>query len=307
MKKLCLFFILFLSYHAYSSETALFRAVVDDIIDGDTIIIKTDGDEKIILELYGIDCPELRQAFGNMAKSFVKENLLNKKIIVEPISTTENNRLTAIVYYKEDSLEEISDTDDKTEIQKINLNQYLIFNGFAWVNQENVENHQNTDWIKTEDYAKQNKNGLWKDKNPIPPWIWTSLNIKDDLIYAAKTNNLAYVEFLLENGNNVNATDEFGYTALMTATDYNNIEIIKFLYDKGALIDTKDNRGMTALIIAVIKDNIEIIKYLLNIYAEVNIKDNYNFTALDYAEAYKNEKIINLLIEYDAKHGIEIE
>jgi len=65
-----MFFILTLSLTSWSQHTTWMGKVVG-VSDGDTITVTHDGKgEKI--RLYGIDCPEKRQAFGKRAKLIVQ-------------------------------------------------------------------------------------------------------------------------------------------------------------------------------------------------------------------------------------------
>ena len=59
-----------------------YRGVVSKVVDGDTIDVKVDN--KIIkrVRLRYIDAPEKNQSFGKEATSFLKKELLGKKVIV---------------------------------------------------------------------------------------------------------------------------------------------------------------------------------------------------------------------------------
>ena len=92
-------------------------------------------------------------------------------------------------------------------------------------------------------------------------------------MHALIFNNLESVEFLLENGADVNSTDYEYQTPLMYAVQKNNAEIIKLLISKGADINFKDARNRTALDIAKSKGYDDIAEILEN--AKKYIKNWY--------------------------------
>ena len=54
-----------------------FPGKVIKVIDGDTIDVLTDDNETIRIRLYGIDCPERGQPFGNNATQALKFSVIN--------------------------------------------------------------------------------------------------------------------------------------------------------------------------------------------------------------------------------------
>lgn len=83
--------------------------------------------------------------------------------------------------------------------------------------------------------------------------------------------NQEIVNFLLENGANVNKQSAYG-TALWEAISYENLDMVKFLIGKGANIK--------------------------------GIKNLYNETTVDFAERVGNKEIVDFLKNMIASHGI---
>ena len=81
--------------------------------------------------------------------------------------------------------------------------------------------------------------------------------VMEPLIIAARTGRVDMVEELLKSGTDVNATDEYGNTALMTAIKFSNKPILEQLVDWGANINAENNKGETALYLAVTKSHVE--------------------------------------------------
>ena len=91
------------------------------VADGDTITVLHDGrGEKV--RLYGVDCPEKNQDFGQRAKEFASQNVFGKVVEVEPIDTDRYGRTVGLVYLD----------------NKYSLNEALINSGYAWVYKKNV-------------------------------------------------------------------------------------------------------------------------------------------------------------------------
>lgn len=151
------------------------------------------------------------------------------------------------------------------------------------------------------------------------------------MVASAFNNNPGIVKALIKDGANVNAKNDQGWTALMSAlaNDANsNSEIIKILIEAGADVKAKNNKGITARDLAKRKQNPEIqrladtllyvsenptadlfnavkdsrtsieqIKTLINAGADVNAKDKSGNTVFMNAAKYNsNVEIIKFLI-----------
>lgn len=139
--------LIILSSYLFSFE--LIGKVVK-ISDGDTITILTSDKIQYKIRLNDIDAPEKKQAFGNKSKDNLAKYIAGKTIKVEYKSTDKYKRILGTIYY--------NNTD-------INLQQ--VKDGFAWVYKKYSKNQ---DYYNAEKLARENKKGLWNDKNPIAPW-----------------------------------------------------------------------------------------------------------------------------------------
>ena len=140
--KLLIFFVIFYCPITLA-ESIKGRAT---IIDGDTIRI---GKNKI--RLYGIDAPEINQTCT-----------INK--IIWECGLDSSQALESMISKKEVQCE-IVDIDRykrfvaKCFVKNINLNQYMVQNGWAV-----AYRYYSDDFIKNEEIAKKNKSGIWQGK-----------------------------------------------------------------------------------------------------------------------------------------------
>jgi ankyrin repeat protein len=88
------------------------------------------------------------------------------------------------------------------------------------------------------DIAKSEKPALSEDDQK---------QLNRDLLNAAANGDNNKIGRLIKKGADVNAKDEFGYTAFMSAAANEDTAACEFLLDKGADINAKDNYGWTAL------------------------------------------------------------
>ena len=141
-------FLLLLPVSAQSGTTQPYQAKVVGIADGDTITV-LQGTTQIRIRLYGIDCPESHQAFGNKAKQFTSSLVFGKTVKIEPVTKDRYGRTVAWVY-----------SDSKC------LNEDLLMAGLAWHFKKYSTDKKLSD---LEIEAKQNRAGLWSDPKAIAP------------------------------------------------------------------------------------------------------------------------------------------
>ena len=148
----------------YSKE---FKGKVVSIADGDTVTIvvadnsanskflhppssQPSSKKQYRIRLNDIDAPESKQAFGNKSKENLKNYIYQKDVVVKYESTDKYGRILGTIYYQG---------------KDINLQQ--VKDGYAWVYRHYSKKQ---DYIKEEEKARQERKGLWADKNPINPY-----------------------------------------------------------------------------------------------------------------------------------------
>lgn len=114
------------------------------------------------------------------------------------------------------------------------------------------------------------------------------------LILACYRGNAEVATFLVNNGADINYSNEMG-TPLLAAVVKNNVAIAKLLIEKNANIEAKDANGTTALIYAAMFKNHEISTLLIQSKANCETKDNRGNSALDYAILADDDQLIQIL------------
>ena len=124
-------------------------AKVIKISDGDTIAI-LQGKQQIKVRLFGIDAPELKQPYGKKSKQFLANLIAGQMVEVEENGKDRYKRTIGTVY--------LGGTD---------INAQMVENGYAWAYRKFSKKY-----TPQESKAKKQGLGLWRDKEPIPPWEW---------------------------------------------------------------------------------------------------------------------------------------
>ena len=131
----------------------LIAARVISVTDGDNLTVIGSDNEQVLIRLHGLDCPELKQSFGENAKEFTSKLCFGKIIMYQMIGIDRFDRTIAAVFL-----------DDGKE-----LNLEILKAGLAW-HFERYAKRQ--DYADAEEAARKGGIGLWADKAPTPPWEW---------------------------------------------------------------------------------------------------------------------------------------
>jgi micrococcal nuclease len=127
-----------------------FTGKVVSVSDGDTITVMHLGRGGKV-RLYGIDCPEKGQAFGNRAKQFTSKMVFGKEVLVKSHGCDRYGRILGDVFLPDGR----------------SLNQELIRAGYAWW----FRKYSNDEMLAMlESKARASREGLWADPHAVPPW-----------------------------------------------------------------------------------------------------------------------------------------
>lgn len=138
-----------------AGAVSAWQGYVVKVLDGDSIRVKKQS-ETVEIRLYGIDCPEWKQSYGNRAKRFTKAHLYHKYVEVEPRDIDRYGRVVSLV----------------TTSGKL-INRELVKNGLAWVyGRYCLDESLCSELFKLEEAARNRGIGLWRDANALSPWNW---------------------------------------------------------------------------------------------------------------------------------------
>jgi len=134
------------------------EGVIINVIDGDTVHLLNDNEEKLKIRLQHIDAPELDQSYGKKSKFVLQQLILNKKVTVIGDKKDKYKRLLGVISYDE-----------------MDINLEMIKAGAAWHFKKYAKFDQAQEqyqiYDENEHQAKLKKIGLWKEK-AISPWLW---------------------------------------------------------------------------------------------------------------------------------------
>lgn len=122
---------------------------VVSIHDGDTITV-LQGKQQAKIRLYGIDAPELKQPYGKKSKQFLANLIAGEVVEVDENGEDRYKRTIGTVY-----------------LGGIDINAQMVANGYAWAYRKFSKKY-----TAQESQAKKQRLGLWRDKEPVPPWEW---------------------------------------------------------------------------------------------------------------------------------------
>ncbi len=120
------------------------------IVDGDTVKV-FNGTQAETIRLYGIDCPEKKQAFGTAAKKFTSDMIFGKTVTVNPVCKDRYGRTVANISYR-----------------GADLSLALVKAGLAWWYVKYAPHDKKLE--EAEIKARESKIGLWSEPSPVPPW-----------------------------------------------------------------------------------------------------------------------------------------
>ena len=127
-----------------------YPAKVITISAGDTLTILTQQRKQIKVRFYGIDAPELKQPYGKKSKQFLANLIAGKVVEVEENGKDRYKRTIGTIY-----------------LNGADINAQMVANGYAWAYRKFSKKY-----TAQESQAKKQRLGLWRDKEPIPPWEW---------------------------------------------------------------------------------------------------------------------------------------
>ena len=155
MLKKSLFATIFLLL-TFNLKAATLQGKVVNVADGDTLTVLDGHKTQHKIRLQGIDAPEKSQPFGQKSKQSLNQLVHSKMVTVEFEKKDKYGRTVGKVL--------LNDNDVCLEQLKL---------GMAWHYKKYASEQSKEDreiYAQAEQLAKSQAIGLWRDKNPMPPW-----------------------------------------------------------------------------------------------------------------------------------------
>src|SRR5205823_3500794 len=111
--------------------------------------------------LHGIDAPEKSQAFGNKAKEALAEKVHEKNVRVAWKERDRYGRIVGDVWLPDPPAGE-------RKAGERNINIEMVRDGWAWWYRQYAPKSRALEGAETE--ARKERRGLWRDREPEPPW-----------------------------------------------------------------------------------------------------------------------------------------
>jgi endonuclease YncB( thermonuclease family) len=142
------------------------------VADGDTLTLVDINGFSHRVRLAGIDAPEKSQYYGQESTKNLEWLVYNKGVTIEYSRRDRYGRIIGkiMVSQKSDAFCLLIDC-----VRKVDVGLEQVKLGMAWhykfYDKEQTVEDRNF-FSSAERMARKSKIGLWKNKNPIPPWKW---------------------------------------------------------------------------------------------------------------------------------------
>ena len=123
------------------------------------------------------------------------------------------------------------------------------------------------------------------------------------MIEAAKNGYLASIQDLLARGADIDARDDNGKTALMSASQKGEVAAVELLLDRGADIEARAYAGQTALMWASLAGEVAAVELLLDRGADIEARNDNGTTALMAASQKGHDEVAAVLRAWAAEPG----
>lgn len=146
----------------HAAPSKQMQARIATINDGDTITVIDFSQKRHIVQMDGVDAPELGQPYGEASKKHLERRLIKKNVVIMWNRTTKEGAKLG-----------------KVLLNNGDVNQLQIRTGSAWATGEITVNYSGNDkarYAGAQAVAKEKGLGLWRAGNAVAPWDWRQQN-----------------------------------------------------------------------------------------------------------------------------------
>ena len=140
----------------HSATAAPLTGRIVSIADGDTVTLLDASLQQHKIRLSGIDAPEKRQPFGNRSRLHLGALVFGRQVTADCPKTDRYKRAVC-----------------RIDVDGVDANLAQVEAGMAWHYKAYSREQSPADrwrYTKTEDRARQARQGLWADRAPVAPW-----------------------------------------------------------------------------------------------------------------------------------------
>jgi uncharacterized repeat protein (TIGR01451 family) len=145
---------LFVCFGSASKAASMYGKVIE-IVDGDSIVIES-FNRPVKIELMGIDAPELKQNYGDVARQHLLDLVFDKTVTVEYFGLGEDGSIAGKVF-----------------LNRIDVAAQMVRDGVAWYDKGNANRLSETErqvYKDSEQAARNEQRGIWQESKPLAPW-----------------------------------------------------------------------------------------------------------------------------------------
>lgn len=142
---------------------------VISVRDGETLMLVDANRQQIKVRLLGVAAPRRTQSFGEASRIHLANLTLNKDVRFESAQRKEGDFLLGKLL--------VQPPDCRTCVLTLDVGMAQITAGMAWFATTTANAllpEDKAGYEHAEFTAKIRRYGLWRDKNPLPPWQWPS-------------------------------------------------------------------------------------------------------------------------------------
>lgn len=137
-------------------------AQVVHVDDGDTVVARRGGDERLRVRLANIDAPETNHGRCRPGQPF--SDVARKRL-----EGLVGGRTVRLLCYDQDRYgRAICDID----LGGTTASRTLVAEGLAWANRASAGYVRDRAVLQLEEQARASRTGLWSDKGSTAPWVW---------------------------------------------------------------------------------------------------------------------------------------
>lgn len=151
MRAALLLLCLLATWPVAAADDAVLPGRVTRVIDGDTLdVLLSSG--RVRVRLQGVDAPERDQPGGHESAQWLRQRVMNRDVLLEPVTQDRYDRMVAIVH-----------------LDDANVNRELLRAGQAWAFRRYLRAADRI-FCDIESTARRQRLGLWGDDPARAPW-----------------------------------------------------------------------------------------------------------------------------------------